>query len=494
MKLAICIMHAAFVPARRKTLEALTGRLHEDDDAVIRIEYDNVGRGAWPVARACWEKGIALNASWIVVLNDDALPCEDFVNVARKALAARAENDPVCFYTAHPRAKDLAPRTHWYATFDDLVGVGCALSRDSAREFLAWVDANPKVADFSDDGRINLWAMATRRLIHTTVPSLVDHQLPDASMVGGEGGHARRAIVPPLADMGNIAWSERSEMLGRGRSGNHWELIHRATVVDVSLIEGAYLVEREGRPVSRSPHVFIAMPAARAPEIAVRKSVESVVADLQDHGIGATVFESPGDSLVTRGRHCLVHEFLCSTATHLLQWDDDVECLDPTAVRKMVESSHDVVGGAYPWRDGSGRVVANPLEETVREKYVDVDPRTKCLKVSEVGTGFLLTSRVMLVDLMARHPELMYEADLVDYAGAPMWALFDAHLETRPTGRRRYASEDWRFCQLAREAGYAVHVYYPPKFRHWGKTAHTGHIIEAWGMNGKPLETKAAAE
>lgn len=483
MKLAICVMHAAFEPGRRASLKRLIDRL----GSVAYVEHDQLGEGAWTIARRCWEAGIAQDADWIVVMNDDAMPCEDFHEVAFNALSQRSTRDPVCFYTAHPKAGDVkGVRGVWYTTHDDLVGVCCALSRESAVEFLAWVDANPKVSDFSDDGRLNLWAMATGRLIYTTRPSLVDHQLPNESMVGTVETHARRAIVPPEPQMTFYRWETRApQHLGRARSGNQWEMLHRLEHVEEVHIERAYEVHRHGKPVSETPHVFIAMPAYVTPEAAVRASVERVVADLQAHGIGCTYYESGGDSLVTRGRHGLVHEMLCTTATHLLQWDADIECLDPSAVRMMVQTGHHVVGGAYPWRDGSGRVVANPLPETMRERTIEVDPATKCLRVSEVGTGFMLTSRKLLVELCAAHPELMYQADIEPYVGVPMWALFDAYLEMRESGRRRYASEDWRFCQLAREAGYGVFVYYPPVFRHWGKTAHQGHIVKAWGLNGQ---------
>lgn len=482
MSLAIYVMH---VPGTRdEQLKKLLERV-----PLALVMGDPNRKGAWWNARRCWQDGIELEADWIVVLNDDALPCEGFAEVAEKALAARDPRDPVCFYTAHPKAAEVLP-AHWYTTHDDLVGVGCALSRQSAIEFLEWVDRNPGMSDFSDDGQINLWAMATGLLIHTTVPSLVDHQLPDESMVTWSSPDARTAVVPPTEEMRYIDWTGRASHLGRKRHGNHWELLHRAARVDVELIERAYAVERHGAPVSKGLHVFIAMPAYVTPEAAVRVSVQNAVMDLREHGIEATYFETPGDSLVTRGRHGLMHEFLRSTATHLLQWDADVECLDPTAVRKMVESGYDVVGGAYPWRDGSGRVVVNPLPDTVRDQHVDIDSRTHCIKVSEVGTGFMLTSRKCILRLCDRHPTLMYQADIEPYVGAPMWALFDAAIEYHPaTGRRRYASEDWRFCTLAREAGYDVVVYYPPVFRHWGKKAHEGHITKAWGMN-----TREAAE
>ena len=487
MKLAIYVMH---VPGTRETeLAKLLARV---PSAIVKRDPDRLG--AWSTAKRCWEAGIASGADWIAVLNDDADPCPDFAEVAAKALRALDDSlvrfNPVCFYTAHPRAREAYPSDAvsggWYTTHDDLVGVGCALPRAAAIDFLRWVDENPKVGDFSDDGRLNLWAIARGRRVFTTVPSLVDHQLPDESMVSTKEDHARRAVVPPETDMAVADWRTEDIHLGRARSGNQWEMLHRLETVEPVHIERAYEVYRHGKPVSEKPHVFIAMPAYVTPEAAVRASVQRIVEDLQAHGIGATYYESGGDSLVTRGRHGLVHEMLCTTATHLLQWDADIECLDPTAVRKMVETKHDVVGGAYPWRDGSGRVVANPLPETMRDRMIDVDPATKCLRVSEVGTGFLLTSRKMLVDLCAKHPETMYQADIEPYVGAPMWALFDAHLEMRENGRRRYASEDWRFCQLAREAGYGVFVYYPPVFRHWGKTAHQGHIVKAWGLSGQP--------
>lgn len=264
----------------------------------------------------------------------------------------------------------------------------------------------------------------------------------------------------------------------------YWETLFRAERVTPQLIEEAYAEHRGGLEVSETPRVLILVPAYNASEPHQRASVNATMLDLRENGIEADYCETSGDSLVTRGRHCLVHLFMCSQATHLLQWDADVEMVDPTAVRKMVASGHDVVGCAYPWRDGSGRVVCNPLRDGVGPDgragaRIDVH---NCMPVAEIGTGFLMTSRKVITDLMSRHPELLYEADLSDYLGCPMWALFDAYLETKPNGRKRYASEDWRFCSLARAAGHAVNVYYPPILRHWGKVAHEGHITKAWDL------------
>jgi hypothetical protein len=484
VRVAVYVMHVPGDPVRTAALEQLWRREPHAD-----VVADPERKGAWATARRCWEKGLANGADWIIVLNDDALPCEDFREVATKALAARSPNDPVCFFTALPDAVHLlAGIDHWYTTHDDFIGVGCALHRDVIPEFLAWVDANPGVNDFTDDGRVNLWAMATRRLIYTTVPSLVDHQLPNQSMVGSRldaSDGPRLATVPPMVGMDRVDWTGRVAHFGRSRGGNHWELVHRVATPTPDLIEAAYLVARSGEPVSEKPHVLIATPTYSPAELGYLSSVRATMADLEAHGIEVTWMLTPGDSLVTRGRHCLQHVFLATTATHFLQWDADIECLEPTAVRKMLECGHDIVGGAYPRRDGSGCVVANPRFEDIRDRQsVPIDYQSGCIKVGEVGTGFLMVSRKAIVDLAARHPELLYMADLEPFRGAPMWALFDVAFEPYPEmpHRRRYASEDWHFCHLARKAGYDVHIYYPPKFVHWGKQGHQGHVIQAWGM------------
>lgn len=505
MRLAVYVMHVPGIPSRA---EALNKLLERCPNAVVMRDPER--KGAWWNAERCWTHGLSMGADWIVVLNDDALPCENFEITCEKALKDRNPLNPVCLYATHPRAPEVKFHELGYTTYDGLVGVGCALSAKAARDFLQWVKDNPGVDDYSDDGRINLWAMATDRLVLTLVPSLVDHQLPDETTVPWSETDARTSSAPPSEALVQKPWGGWPRWFGRARAGLHWEMLFRAKSVTPSLIERAYLIERGGpdygdstdedirrceeHEASPPTHVFIAMPAARNPELAVRVSVQRVVADLEEHGIKATFFESPGDSLVTRGRHNLCHEFLRSTATHFLQWDDDVECLDPTAGRRMVETGQHVIGGAYPWRDGSGRVVANPKVDDVHAGAVDIDPRSKCIRVAEVGTGFLMVTRSCFVDLCVKHRELMYMADIEPYVGAPMWALFDAGLEFRPeTGRMRYASEDWRFCSLAREAGYEIVVYYPPVFRHWGKKAHEGHILRAWGLN-KSREVKEAAE
>jgi hypothetical protein len=255
--IAIAIMHAAFAPGREAVLARCLERsglgLAWVGRRRLHVEYDEVGRGVWPVARDCWQwacEDAEDSAHWCIVLNDDSLPCEHFVEVATAALRSRGSREPVCFYTNHERSSEaLAAGQHWVTTPDGLVGVGAALHSSVVPEFLAFNERYVRQdVPFPDDARINLWAMATGRRIWTTIPSLVDHQLPDESLVGNLKFADRRPIVPPLDDMRGIDWSGDALHLGRKYRGSHWNLRKMLTDEGVrahDAVRRMYALERE---------------------------------------------------------------------------------------------------------------------------------------------------------------------------------------------------------------------------------------------------------
>lgn len=219
----IAVMHAAFEPARGATLAALLERLGGEGPRV-HVERDHDRAGAWAVARRCWERGLASGASHVIVMNDDALPCLGFRDVARAAIAGNPR-EVLCFYSNHPTDTANVLVGPWRTSVDGLVGVACAMPASEVRAFLAWHDES-FIGDYSDDGRINLWAMCTRRLIWTTLPSLVDHQLPTGSLVGNAGGQHRRPVVPPLDDMTKCEWRTVARShVGRVYWASHFMLL-----------------------------------------------------------------------------------------------------------------------------------------------------------------------------------------------------------------------------------------------------------------------------
>jgi hypothetical protein len=267
VSVAFLIMHCPAFPGRADTALAVGHALSRDLGPVVEREpwenhpsmwsmrVDPGKSGAWSTARRCWEAGLEMGRDFIVLLNDDALLPVGFVQAATDALEAanaRSPRDPVCFYTAHPKAEEAAKNgLAWYTTPDGLVGVGCGMHRENVKEFLAWHDAN-FVGDHTDDGRINLWAMATGRRIFTTLPSLVGHQLPDESTVGNTHHDYRQPAVPPPDDVTGLfrhRWTDSPiARFGRQYLGNHWRLLTNVQPhawKAGGLVEKAYDLERQ---------------------------------------------------------------------------------------------------------------------------------------------------------------------------------------------------------------------------------------------------------
>lgn len=138
---------------------------------------------------------------WSIVLEDDAIPCDDFRNQLDQALAA-APSDIASFYLGHPswwhwypdRLKRLTKAggradqndACWILTDDILHGVATAIHTAAIPEMLSHVEQSTKPIDYS----IRQWARDTDRLIAFSWPSLVDHR-DERSIVKHQDGKPR---------------------------------------------------------------------------------------------------------------------------------------------------------------------------------------------------------------------------------------------------------------------------------------------------------------
>lgn len=255
---AVSIANAAHVPERKATLEALLGQLDQGRDARVKLVHTEARPGR-PHEWSEWQWRAALEsvpplslgeASHCLFLNDDVTLCEDFWKVLTAAVEARPR-DILSLYCSHPAGPEMRARgAAWYTSPDGLIGNAYVLPRGLLVAFLDWrrtalVDG--AVETTSEDGLLNLFAMATGRLIHHTVPSLVDHALPDASCYGNEENPARRATVPPEPGMLALDWTRAPEATGRFFHGSHWRLLTALrpdTWRQTDAIRKAYALER----------------------------------------------------------------------------------------------------------------------------------------------------------------------------------------------------------------------------------------------------------
>jgi hypothetical protein len=201
------------------------------------------------------------------------------------------------------------------------------------------------------------------------------------------------------------------------------------------------------------------------------------------------------ESLVQRARNYIVDEFLRSDCTHLLFIDSDIgfdprDALALVALQISDPSKYDIVCGPYPkktiaWEKVSlaaqqGRGVDNPFD---LEKYISdfVFNPVKGIKqfklsepveVSEGGTGFMLITRDALEKYREAYPELAYLPDHIrndQFDGSrEIHAFFDCVIDPES---KRYLSEDYFFCKMARAAGLSVTMC------PWMKINHVGSYI-----------------
>lgn len=179
------------------------------------------------------------------------------------------------------------------------------------------------------------------------------------------------------------------------------------------------------------------------------------------------------DSLISRGRNRLAHDFLKSDCSHLFFIDADI-AFEVTDVLRLIESGKAVCGSAYPKKAIGAGFNVNPLEEDiVAGRSVAEDG---WLEVAELATGFLCIERSALLELATASPELLLVSDMDDAPGEPMFGFFNPFIE--PV-RRRYLSEDYAFCQRWRGQGGSIHCYGPAVLRHVGRHTYAGALLSA---------------
>jgi hypothetical protein len=205
------------------------------------------------------------------------------------------------------------------------------------------------------------------------------------------------------------------------------------------------------------------------------------------------------ESLITRGRNSIVHNFLKTDATHLFFVDSDIG-FNPGEVAPMVTADKDIICGIYPKKeinwDGvraaalngvpanelrfhSGSFVINLVNYQGHEEV----PMDQPLEIWNGGTGFMLIKREVFERM--RPACAVYKNDVVDQSGGmaqgePIIEYFDTSIET---GTERLLSEDYHFCHTWRTRC-GGKVYAAP----WVTLTHTGTYTFEGRMLRKPRQ------
>lgn len=210
----------------------------------------------------------------------------------------------------------------------------------------------------------------------------------------------------------------------------------------------------------------------------------------QNYGIQAQFSFIFNESLITRARNYLVDEFLRSDFTHLMFIDSDID-FNPMDVLALLAMKKPIIGGPYPkkciaWENVYDAVrfglVPNDdrgkLSEFAGDFVFNAAPGTSEIRLNapvevlEIGTGFMLVERSVFQKFSEAYPQYWYVPDhnrSAAFDGSrKIYQYFQAEIEPE---RNRYLSEDYWFCQKARQVG--LGVWFAP----WMQIKHHGTYI-----------------
>lgn len=197
------------------------------------------------------------------------------------------------------------------------------------------------------------------------------------------------------------------------------------------------------------------------------------------YGLEYRLFFLFNESLITRARNYLVDEFLRSDFTHMMFIDSDIG-FNPNDVMGLLAiadpgSDKEILCGPYPKKTISWEKIKLAVDKGFAdenpqqlEKYVGdyvfnpVGGQTSIrldepVEVLEGGTGFMMIQRSAFEKYAEAYPEFMYKPDHIrteHFDGSrEIMAFFDCVIDPKT---KRYLSEDYMFCQWARNAGIKV--------------------------------------
>jgi hypothetical protein len=185
-------------------------------------------------------------------------------------------------------------------------------------------------------------------------------------------------------------------------------------------------------------------------------------------GIKLYLSHVSGCSLITKARNGLVADFLESDADSMLFLDADVIANADDILRLFALSlDKDITAGIYP-RRGSDRKFF--LDYHLDDKGALEFDANGLLRISRIGTGFMMIQRHVLETMIAKHPEWAYFNNV---SNRTEYALFDLGIVNG-----EYYGEDYLFCDRASGDGFTVFLDPSISLPHIGSEKFTRNFDE----------------
>jgi hypothetical protein len=234
------------------------------------------------------------------------------------------------------------------------------------------------------------------------------------------------------------------------------------------------------------------------------RSTVGLVQLLTQLGIEHEIDTLDSESLITRGRNAMTARFIGDEKfTHMMFIDSDIT-YNPQTVLRLLLSKQQVCGACYPkkvlnWdkirmnikKDtekglSNDELLAKSLDYVVNvvaegsEDVKSVNIKNGFIKVSNLGTGFMLIERSVIDIMIAKYPEQKYENDIEGYSNpltdGNFYLFFDTMVHPES---KRYLSEDYAFCQKWMDCGGEIYMDIFSPLVHTGWFNYKGFVIKS---------------
>jgi hypothetical protein len=243
------------------------------------------------------------------------------------------------------------------------------------------------------------------------------------------------------------------------------------------------------------------------------RSTVGLVQLLTQLGIEHEIYTLDSESLITRARNSMSARFIGDESfTHLLFVDADIT-YNPQTVLRLLMSKKQVCGACYPkkvlnWDKVRENVINNQNKGLTNDEllaksldYVvnvvaegnedvkSVNIQNGFVRVSNLGTGFLLIERSVFDIMVAKYPEQNYENDIDGYdipqTKGNFYLFFDTMVHPES---KRYLSEDYAFCQKWINCGGEIYMDIFSPLIHTGWFNYKGFVLKSLEDNIKHNE------